>query len=69
MRTLHRYVLKEVFIAFLRLYETETGPVGIHWHLSPLSKGLMKAMDEVQKQGEDEKKGKGEEEVYTLETE
>ena len=60
----------KVFIAFLRLYETETGPVGIHWHLSPLSKGLMKAMDEVQKQGEEEqKKGKDEDAVYTLETE
>jgi hypothetical protein len=58
----------KVFLAFLRLYKREEGMVGIHWHLSPLSKGLMKAMDEIKKADEEsEMDEKSEEEVYTLE--
>jgi hypothetical protein len=56
----------KVFIAFLRLYEEENGEVGIHWHLSPLSKGLMKGMDDLREEEKESKKNK-EEEVYTLE--
>jgi hypothetical protein len=56
----------KVFIAFLRLYEKEDEKVGIHWHLSPLSKGLMKAMDDLKEEEKESKKSK-EEEVYTLE--
>jgi hypothetical protein len=56
----------KVFLAFLRLYKDEEDRVGIHWHLSPLSKGLMKAMDEIRKAEEAAQKG-GEDEGFTLE--
>jgi len=59
-----------VFVAFLRLYTTEEDTVGIHWHLSPLSKGLAGAIAEIQKQDKDKKKeDKKEKEEYTLEAE
>jgi len=46
-----------VFIAFLKLYNNKEGAVGIHWHLSPLSKGLKEGMDNLMKTpGEEEKK-------------
>lgn len=60
-------LMDKVFVGFLRLYKTEEEKVGIHWHLSPLSKGLMKAMEDLRKQERDSKKKK-EKEVYTLET-
>ena len=44
-------LMEKVYVAFLRLYETETGAVGIHWHLSPLSEGLMKGMNEILERG------------------
>ncbi len=56
-----------VFLAFLRLYKGEEDKVGIHWHLSPLSKGLMKAMDDMKKAEEAANKGGEEEGDYTLE--
>ncbi|MBW2264251.1 MAG: hypothetical protein JRG91_19980, partial [Deltaproteobacteria bacterium] len=57
----------KVFLAFLRLYKGEEDRVGIHWHLSPLSKGLMKAMDDIKKAEKAAKKGGDDEGVYTLE--
>jgi len=45
-----------VFIAFLKLYKKENGEVGIHWHLSPLSKGLKEGMDKLQKEAKNKKK-------------
>ncbi len=59
----------KVFLAFLRLYKDEEDKVGIHWHLSPLSKGLMKAMDDIRKAEEAAEKGGEQESGYTLEKE
>jgi hypothetical protein len=57
----------KVYLAFLRLYETETGDVGIHWHISPLSEGLMQGMNDILE--EQKPKKKTDEKVYTLEAE
>jgi hypothetical protein len=61
----------KVFVAFLRLYKKKDKSVGIHWHLSPLSQGLMKGLEDLRKQEKqekrEEKKGKGKEKTYTVE--
>jgi len=38
---------ERVFIAYIKLYKQTDGEVGIHWHLSPLSKGLKEGMDKI----------------------
>jgi hypothetical protein len=47
---------EKIFIAFLKLYEAGGGEVGIHWHLSPLSKGLKEGMDRILKEKTKKKK-------------
>jgi len=58
-------LMDKVFLAFLRLYRDEDDEVGIHWHLSPLSEGLLEGIEAAQGDGRIE--GEGDE--YTLETE
>lgn len=47
---------EKIFVAFLKVYQDESGEVGIHWHLSPLSKGLKDGMDRILKQKDKKKK-------------
>ena len=56
----------KIFIAFIKLYAVEDDSVGMHWHLSPLSKGLKDGMDNILKQSKDKKK-KQETQKYVIE--
>lgn len=56
----------KVFIAFIKLYTLEDGSVGMHWHLSPLSKGLKEGMDKILQESKDKKK-KQESKKYVIE--
>ena len=58
----------KIFVAYLRLYETEDKSVAIHWHLSPLSEGLKDGIDEILKVKE-EKKAEEKGTTYTIEHE
>jgi hypothetical protein len=53
---------ERVFVAFLKLYEKEDEGIGIHWHLSPLSKGLKEGMDGILQK--DKQKDKSKKYIY-----
>lgn len=58
-------LMDKVYIAFLRLYEMEDGTVGIHWHLSPLSEGLMEGMQQILDDMQPKKKDDDNVKTYT----
>lgn len=58
----------KTFIAFIKLYGMEDGSVGMHWHLSPLSKGLKEGMVKILKESKDKKK-KQDTKKYVIENE
>jgi hypothetical protein len=59
-------LFEKIFIVFIKLYSMEDGNVGMHWHLSPLSKGLKDGMDKILKESKDKKK-KQETQKYVIE--
>jgi hypothetical protein len=60
-------LMDKVYVAFLRVYEKESGEVGLHWHLSPLSEGLMEGMEDILEQSEPQDEKDEGTKVYTIE--
>lgn len=59
-------LMDKVYVAFIRVYEKEDGMPGLHWHLSPLSKGLMEGMDQILEDSKPKKKNDDNTKVYTI---
>ncbi len=60
-------LMDKVYVAFLRLYDLEDGTIGVHWHLSPLSSGLMEGLEQIIEDAKPKPKDDDNTKTYTVE--